>query len=74
MVMRNEHHSTLVKNIGKYVLILLVIEIISGAIMAYFSIPPFIQPVHLLLSTVSFGVLYYLYLVIVNTKSKIATS
>ena len=74
MVMRNRHHSTLIKNIGKYVIILLVIEVISGIVMAYFSIPPFVQPVHLLLSTVSFGVLYYLYLIIVNSKNKIATS
>lgn len=74
LVLRNEHHSTLIRNIGKYVILLLVIEIISGVIMAYFSIPAFIQPIHLLLSTVSFGVLYYMYLVIVNTKNKIATS
>jgi cytochrome c oxidase assembly protein subunit 15 len=74
MVLNNQHHSILIKNIGKYVIILLVIEIISGIIMAYFSIPPFVQPVHLLLSTVSFGVLYYLYLVIVNSKNKVATS
>jgi cytochrome c oxidase assembly protein subunit 15 len=74
IVMKNKHHSGLLKNIGKYVILLLVIEIASGVIMAYFSIPPFVQPVHLLLSTVSFGVLYYLYLVIVNSKNKIATS
>jgi cytochrome c oxidase assembly protein subunit 15 len=74
LVMKNKHQSSLVKNIGKYVILLLVVEVISGIIMAYFSIPPFVQPVHLLLSTISFGVLYYLYLVIVNTKNKIATS
>lgn len=74
MVMKNKHQSSLIKNIGKYVILLLVIEVISGIVMAYFSIPPFVQPVHLLLSTLSFGVLYYLYLVIVNTKNKIATS
>jgi heme a synthase len=74
LVMKNKHHSFLIMNIGKYVILLLVIEVLSGVIMAYFSIPPFIQPVHLLLSTVSFGVLYYMYLVIVNSKNKIATS
>jgi cytochrome c oxidase assembly protein subunit 15 len=74
LVMKNKHHSTLIRNLGKYVIFLLVIEIISGIVMAYFSIPPFVQPIHLLLSTVSFGVLYYLYLVIVNSKNKVATS
>ena len=74
MVMKNKHHSSLMKNLGKYVIALLVIEIISGIVMAYFSIPPFVQPIHLLLSTVSFGVLYYLYLIIVNSKNKVATS
>jgi len=74
MVMKNKNHSSLVKNLGKYVIALLVIEIISGIVMAYFSIPPFVQPVHLLLSTVLFGVLYYMYLIIVNSKNKVATS
>lgn len=74
IVFRNEHHSTLIRNIGKYVILLLGIEIISGVVMAYFSIPAFVQPVHLLLSTVSFGVLYYMYLVIVNSNKKIATN
>jgi cytochrome c oxidase assembly protein subunit 15 len=74
LVLKNKHHSTLIRNLGKYVIFLLAIEIISGIVMAYFSIPPFVQPIHLLLSTVSFGVLYYLYLVIVNSKNKVATS
>lgn len=74
LVFKNKHHSSLVRNIGKYVILLLVIETVSGVIMAYFGIPPFIQPLHLLLSTVSFGVLYYLYLIIINSKNKVATS
>lgn len=74
LVFRNKHHSALIRNTGKFVILLLVIEIISGVIMAYFSIPPFIQPVHLLFSTLSFGVLYYMYLVIVNSRNKIAIS
>jgi len=73
-VLKNKHQSTIVKNIGRYVVLLIVIEIISGIIMAYFGIPPFIQPIHLLFSTVIFGVLYYMYLVIVNSKNKIVTN
>ena len=34
----------------------IVVEIASGAIMAYFAIPRFAQPLHLLLATVAFGI------------------
>jgi cytochrome c oxidase assembly protein subunit 15 len=73
-VLKNKMQSSFVRNIGKYVLMLVLLEIASGMIMAYFGIPPFIQPIHLLLSTLIFGVLYYMYLVIINSKNKIATS
>jgi len=73
-ILKNKHQSTFVKNIGKYIVALIVIEIMSGVIMAYLGIPPFIQPIHLLFSTIIFGVLYYMYLLIVNSNPKIATS
>jgi len=74
VILKNKHQSAIVKNIGKYVVLLIVIEIISGVIMAYFSIPPFIQPMHLLFSTLIFGILYYMYLVVINSKHKLVTS
>jgi cytochrome c oxidase assembly protein subunit 15 len=74
VIMKNKMQNAFVRNIGKYVLLLVLLEIVSGMIMAYFGIPPFIQPIHLLLSTLIFGVLYYMYLVIINSKNKIATS
>lgn len=74
MVLKNKHHSVLLKNLGLYLIILLIIEILSGVVMAYFGIPAFVQPIHLLLSTISFGVLYYLYLIIEHSNRKIATS
>ena len=70
-ILRNKQRDQLLRNIGMYIIVLLGIEILSGVIMAYFGIPPFIQPIHLLLSTVTFGILYYLYLLIVNTNKKI---
>lgn len=73
-IAKNKHQSTFVKNIGKYIVVLIIIEILSGVIMAYFGIPPIIQPIHLLFSTIIFGALYYMYLVIVNSNNKIATS
>jgi cytochrome c oxidase assembly protein subunit 15 len=73
-ILKNKHQSALVRNIGLYVVVLIAIEILSGMIMAYLGIPPFIQPIHLLFSTIIFGALYYMYLVIVNSKNKIATN
>ena len=73
-ILRKKNQAVFVRNIGKYVLLLLLLEIASGMIMAYFGIPPFVQPLHLLLSTVLFGVLYYMFLIINNSKKIIATS
>lgn len=38
------------------------VEIILGVVMAYFGVPSFAQPVHLLLGTMGFGVIFYLFL------------
>ena len=38
------------------------LEILTGALMAYFAIPAFLQPIHLMVATVIFGILYYSYL------------
>lgn len=74
IILKNKQQNSFVKSIGKYVVLLILLEISSGMVMAYFGIPPFIQPIHLLLSTLIFGVLYYMYLVIISSKNKIATS
>jgi cytochrome c oxidase assembly protein subunit 15 len=44
---------------------LIVLEAVLGIIMAYFSIPPFAQPIHLLLAVAIFG-LQFLMILIVN--------
>lgn len=52
-------------NLTRWGLVLVVIiglEILSGVIMAYFEIPRFAQPLHLLLATVAFGVQFYILL------------
>ncbi len=51
---------------GIILVILVVVEIISGVVMAYFGIPPFLQPLHLLLSTLIFGALYFMFLLSAN--------
>ncbi len=45
-------------------ILLLLFEIVTGVIMAYFAIPPAFQPVHLILATLIFGVDFYLLLLI----------
>jgi len=50
-------------------LVLVVLEILTGAVLAYFALPFFIQPVHLLLALIIFGIQYFLYL-LVHEKSK----
>ncbi len=39
-----------------------VAEVVMGAILSYFSMPVLVQPLHLLLATLAFGILFYLYL------------
>ncbi len=52
-------------------LILLILStILSGAGMAYFGVPPFLQPVHLLLASVTFGV-QFLLLLRLNRKEEL---
>jgi len=51
-------------------LILLILgTILTGLSMAYFAVPPFLQPVHLLLATVTFG-MQFLFLLKMNRKEE----
>jgi heme a synthase len=43
---------------------IVIIEILSGVIMAYFAIPAYIQPIHLTLAIVSLGIQFVILLVI----------
>lgn len=67
LMMSNEQ----LKPLLKWLLIIVIIEVLSGAIMAYFGVPAFIQPIHLLLGTVIIGVQYYL-LLLINHKKEFA--
>lgn len=55
------------------VILLILGTVLTGAGMAWFSVPPFLQPVHLLLATITFGVQFLLMLRVnsnVNTVLK----
>jgi cytochrome c oxidase assembly protein subunit 15 len=43
---------------------LILLETAGGAVMAYFDVPAFIQPIHLLLGAMLFGLLFYLILLV----------
>lgn len=54
------------------ILILLILgTILTGMGMAYFGVPPFLQPVHLLLATASFGMQFMFLLKINRTKEAV---
>ena len=48
--------------------ILIIVEVLSGAAMAYFAVPAFLQPLHLLVATMIFGVQFYSYLNLQNLR------
>lgn len=55
--------SQLRQNLLLYSLVItVVLEIALGAIMTYFNFPAFAQPAHLFLGTLSFGLIFYLFL------------
>jgi cytochrome c oxidase assembly protein subunit 15 len=74
LILKNAEKTHTVRKAVMYLLILVVVEIVSGMAMAYVGIPAFIQPVHLLLSTVLFGLLYYVFLQIQYSNNKSAIS
>lgn len=48
---------------------LVIMEILSGVVLAYFALPFYMQPVHLLLALMIFGLQYFLYLLISEKSS-----
>ncbi len=52
------------RNVAIVIGIVISLEIVSGIIMAYFGIPAFLQPLHLLFGTLLVGLVYYGLLII----------
>jgi cytochrome c oxidase assembly protein subunit 15 len=55
----------------KILISFIVLEIISGTIMAYFAIPFWAQPIHLVLGSMIFGAQFYIFLQVVYSTQKI---
>jgi cytochrome c oxidase assembly protein subunit 15 len=60
----NTYKERIIQNwtLPKVILSLILLEIVGGAIMAYFSVPAFLQPIHLTAASILFGLLFYLFL------------
>ena len=56
----------------RLLIVIVITEIVSGACMAYFGVPAFIQPIHLLLGTGIVGLQYYVMLLTNNRKLVVA--
>jgi cytochrome c oxidase assembly protein subunit 15 len=54
----------------KVLLSLIILEILSGTIMAYFAIPFWAQPIHLVLGSMIFGAQFYIFLQVVYSTQK----
>lgn len=55
--------------------VLIGLEILSGALMAYFAIPAILQPIHLVTASLIFGLQFYMYCVVrpkVEARTKVA--
>lgn len=72
LLYQNFRSSSLYMRWGVGLMAVLLLEIASGIVMAYFAIPKSMQPVHLLLGTLSFGVQFVL-LMLLNYKKTLAT-
>ncbi|MEQ9424749.1 MAG: COX15/CtaA family protein [Cyclobacteriaceae bacterium] len=60
-----------IRQLVYFLMALMMFEIIAGAWMSYFAIPPFLQPIHLLLATMIFAIDFYLLLEFKPQKSVI---
>lgn len=54
----------------KILMTLIILEILSGTIMAYFAIPFWAQPIHLVLGSMIFGMQFFIFLQLVFSEQK----
>lgn len=55
--------------VGSSIAIVLIIQIVSGLLLANFGLPPYAQALHILFSTFLFSLQYYLYLLVYRTST-----
>lgn len=70
----NLHKTTGLKTFPLALILLILSTIVTGAGMAYFAVPAFLQPLHLLLATVSFGLQFLLLLKLRRRREQIVVN
>jgi heme a synthase len=70
---KNIQQRGLIYNFTQALVVIIIIEILTGTIMAYFAIPAYIQPVHLTLAIVSLGI-QFVVLLLMNFKGVTKTN
>ncbi len=55
--------------VGSSIGIVLIIQILSGLLLANFGLPPYAQALHILFSTILFSLQYFLYLLVYRTST-----
>ncbi|WP_293298489.1 COX15/CtaA family protein [Pedobacter sp. UBA4863] len=54
---------------ANYLMIVLVVQVLSGLLLSYLGMPPYAQAIHILFSMIMFSVQYYLYLLVYRAKT-----
>ena len=60
--------SKLLRRVGYSVLVVTLIQLLSGIGLGYFGVPPYLQPIHLLLSSVMLGQQFFVFLALQNKR------
>ncbi len=55
--------------VGNSIVIVLIIQVLSGLLLSNFALPPYAQAIHILFSTLLFTLQYYLYLLVCRTST-----
>jgi cytochrome c oxidase assembly protein subunit 15 len=55
--------------VGNAIVIVLVVQVLSGIILSNFALPPYAQAIHMLFSTILFILQFYLYLLVYRAST-----
>jgi cytochrome c oxidase assembly protein subunit 15 len=54
---------------ANYIIVVLIVQVVSGILLNYLSLPPYAQAIHILFATLMFSLQYYLYLLVYRTAT-----
>jgi len=58
------------QQIMSFILLMIMLQIVTGILLSYWSLPPFAQATHILLASLIFGAQFYLMLNLYTTAKK----